>query len=185
MKHYIILVSIFIYSYSFGQMNENECDKNIDTLYNRIQMLDSISAKLNFVNHFYFKDSVLKFNVYSEKKYHFQICDLVDTLNSGFFYSTGNCIQFKDKHVYHILAFRTFQKVSIILILNGGERHFFIGLNCCNKINTIAEVIEFLMKNLDYKKDDEIIKRVLNYNHYCPTYSIDDRGLFPSCECKN
>ncbi len=56
--------------------------------------------------------------------------------------------------------------ISLILILSEGKLYFFEGLNCCEKINTIEEVISWVEKEIPNKLDKKAIERIKNFKKY-------------------
>lgn len=156
---------------------------NKDKLYNRIEILQEISLKLNKLDKKYELDHPMKYSVTDDNIYNFFVFDLVDTTNV-----TPNkekkLIEFVDNHIYHIASLNNYFKTSIILILLKGKLYFFEGVNCVKKINKIDDVINFIEKNKDLEYSDIIKDRIINYKKYDKSYSVDAGGKVPKCECK-
>lgn len=184
MKYFFFMSMIFIGINSFAQANYNDCSKNTDVLYNRKGTLKNIAKRLNKINHIYKIDHPRGYVVTDDNFYNFFIYDLVDTSNI-YPNDSKKCIEFKDGHVYHIASLNSYFKVSVILVLLQGKLYFFEGLNCEKKINKIEEVIKFIEINLHYAKDDVLLKRVLNFKDYDLSYSVDQAGKIPVCQCGN
>lgn len=178
MKSILVLITFLSYSFCFGQNNKN-CVLNSDQKYDRLQILNSISKRLNKINDFYEIEMGRKFSISKENFYNFFIYDLVDTSNK-----TPNkdskCIEFIDNHVYHIAALRSTYKVSMILILSKGKLFFFEGLNCTKKINDIEEVLNFIKANTNIS-DENILNRIANYQDYHLSHTIDPQGRISRC----
>ena len=181
----ILILCIFISMKLFAQDKDKTCVGNEDALYDRKTTLKSISKELNQQHRYYLRKYSKKYKAIDENFYNFFIYDLVDTLNVTPNAVTPNqkCIEFKNNHVYHIGAIRTIYKISLILILSEGKLHFFKGLNCYKKINTIEEVISLIEKEIPNKLDKIAIERIRNFNKYKKDLPFCGMGIIPACEC--
>jgi hypothetical protein len=152
-------------------------------VYDRKNILDSISLHLNKINRIYLLDSSRIFSVQDERSYNFFICDLVDTLN----YTPNSKekkIRFVNHHIYHIASLRTMFKISSIFILSNGKLIFFDGLNCIKKINNVNNVLDWFELNSIYKNDVNLKLRIKNYKLYHQSMVMCAIGSTPICECE-
>lgn len=178
MKYLLFLIAFLTSISCFSQKNKN-CDQNADKKYNRLQILDSISKRLNKMNDIYEINMGEKFSVMEENFYNFFVYDLVDTFNKTP-NKDGRCIEFTNDHIYHIAALRSTFKVSIILVLSKGKLYFFEGLNCSKKINTVEEVLNFVKANTKIT-DENVLNRIINYQDYHLSRAVDPMGRKPRC----
>ncbi len=166
----------------FAQNNQDNCTENIDTIYDRRVVLDYICLNLNKLNFYYSIYFMGNYNVQDQNFYNFFIYDLVDTLNVYPNY-TETCIEFKDKHIYHIASVDKYLSISMILILDKGKLVFFRGLNCEYKINRIEDIFRWLEYQQEIKYEVEVVRRIKNFSKYNISYAVDPIGRFATCAC--
>lgn len=182
MKNLICVFFTFLII-NFCNAQNNAFPKNKDKLYNRIEVLNKICLKLNKLNEFYKLNHPRGYSVINDNSYNFFIYDLADTINVSI-NTNKNCIEFIDKHIYHIASLNNYFKTSIILILIDSKLYFFEGLNCIDKINNIEDVFKFIKNRNELKYTEEVINRINNYKDYNKSYSIDNMSKIPKCECQ-
>ena len=170
----IIFISLFLLS-SYSQ-KDNISLNHIDTTYNREIVLKHIFKRFNKVNRHY---PVPYRCSYKTLGYPFFIYDLTDTLNV---FSNNDSILFLNKHIYHIGAFKTYCKVSIIMIPFNRKLYFFEGLNCAKKIHKIEDVLYWIAHNYKEQLEENEIKRIINYQRYHQSFTVDLQGSRPLCE---
>jgi hypothetical protein len=157
------------------------CSENSDSLYNRQQVLEQLSRILNstatlFHNNKYLDKKEMDLAaVKNERPAGFSVHDLTDPSNTGT--PLGECIEFKNTHVYHFALIFTPYSFSHVVILEDGQLKVFKAINC-KKGDRLEDLISYLNQKLrDCKDKDEIINRARNYRRYGIYAATDDSSL--------
>lgn len=185
-KLFIIIQLSLIYSGCFYEkMSVNaplnhkySCKENIDSNYNRIEILSFMANTLNeqnpkykrnlrreFNKHpFQYRISPNKIRVYNSRPFAFSVYDLIDTLNYNKEIS-GRCIDFINNHVY---IFRTTWTKYIsyynIAILDNGKVNVFLAIGEENG-STIDDIKQFYITKDGYY-EPELITKIEKYKHF-------------------
>lgn len=169
-----------------GEMNKkssaNACLANSDSLYNRKDVLVKFSEILNETSTHYHNAKYRtkkKLNLAevqkNERPFGFSVFDLTDTSNTG--KPLGECIEFKDNHIYHFVLIDIPYSFSHIAILENGNLKIFKAINCKDGDN-IENVINYLNQKLENKENNsEILDRVRYYRRYGIYSTVDDDVL--------
>lgn len=105
----------------------------------------------------------------------FSINDLTDPSNTGT--PLGECIEFRNTHVYHFALIFAPYSFSHVVILENGKLKVFKAINCKTG-DRLEDLITYLNQELKDKKDrDEIINRVRDYRRYGMYVATDDSSL--------
>ena len=164
------------------EMNK-KCGQNSDNQYDRVEMLGKLGKILNetMINYYNAKYSTKKMPaknprfVNNERPIGFSVFDLTDISNKGL--PLGNCIEFKDNHVYHFSLIHIPYSFSHIAILEGGNLKVFKAINCKDG-DSLENVINYLNQKLEDDKDkDEILNRIRDYRNYGVYHTVDDDSL--------
>lgn len=169
------------------ESSTNACLENSDSLYSRKDMLEKLSKILNETSTYYYnarykikKTLNLAEVQKNERPFGFSIFDLTDTSNTG--KPLGECIEFKNNHIYHFALIDTPYSFSHIAVLEDGNLKVFRAINCKDKGDTLDEVTNYLNETLkEDKNKDEILIRVRNYRKYGIYTTVDT----PNLECKS
>jgi hypothetical protein len=167
---------------TLSQTNTIErCSANPDSSYNRQQVLKQLAQRLNSTASFFHNAKYLKkkemhlATVKDERPVGFSVHDLTDDSNTGT--PLGQCIEFKDSHVYHFSLIFTPYSFSHVAILENGQLKTFKAINC-NKGDRLEDLINYLNQKLkDSDEKAEIINRVRNYRRYGIYAATDDSSL--------
>ena len=172
----IFCVNIFFFFLLNGYAQDDPIFlDNLNSMYKKDIVLEHIFKRFDKVNYHY---PPLRKCFCKISEIPFFIFDLTDTLNG---IDTLN-IRFLNKHIYHIGAFNTYCKVSIIMIPFDGKLFFFEGLNCAKKIHKIEDVLYWIENNYKEQLGEIDIKRIMNYQKYHKSFAIDPQGSKPVCE---
>jgi hypothetical protein len=158
-----------------------KCSENRDRLYVRQNVLEQFANILNTSIPEFEKMTGFKFYVDNERAGAFGVYDLTD-LTDVDSTATDNCIEFIDKHIYHVVPFLNDYSFSHIIILENGNLKVFRSINCMDRGDKLEDVIEYLNLKLANDEDkNEIIERVKNYRKYGKYIRMDN---FSRLNCK-
>lgn len=105
------------------------------------------------------------------------IWDITDTLKKET--ATGDCIEFKEGHVYHFAPIRKRDSYSNIAIIKNGEPIIFKALNCPGKGETIEDVVTYIKDNFPKTNETQfLLTRVMNYRNYGKYTKTDEQSEF-------
>jgi hypothetical protein len=68
------------------------------------------------------------------------------------------------------------------MILFNGKLYFFEGLNCAKKIHRIEDVLYWIENNYKEKIEEKGMERIVNYQKYHQSFSVDAQGSISVCE---
>lgn len=95
----------------------------------------------------------------------FFIYDLTDPTN-WYFGGPHDCINFVDKHIYHVAPIEYGDSESMIVILDRDNLTIFKAVNC-ETIDRLSDVIKYVKRNLHFgNKSHEVLTRLANYREY-------------------
>lgn len=144
-----------------SQKNEITCPANSDNLYQRQMVLEKIAEILSISIPEFAVENRYSFGVRNEKPKGFEIYDLSDALNNT---EKENCINFINKHVYHVYPGNYEYSFSHIIFLENGELKVFRSVNCKDRGETIEDAVEYLKMKLP--EDDNKSKTLENVKNY-------------------
>ena len=164
--------------------SEVVCPKNTDNLYGRQQTLEQIAELLN--------DSIPEFKtkwdkgffVRNEMPWRFNIYDLTDISNKTSV-RDDFCINFINRHVYHVFPDNYSYSFSHIIILEDGKLKIFKSINCKGRADSLDDVLNYLKQNLTDNNKDEIMDRVRDYRTYGSYHRVDPMASLQCKEIKN
>lgn len=166
----------------FVDMNR-KCEPNQDNRYNRVEMLEKLGTILDetMISYYNAKYRIKKKSaknpkfVIDERPNGFFVFDLTDTSNTG--KPLGECIEFKDNHIYHFSLIHLPYSFSHIAVLEGGTLRAFKAINCKDG-DSMEDVIRYINQKLKDDKDkDQILDRVRDFRKYGIYNTIDDDSL--------
>lgn len=163
--------------------SDKKCEQNQDNLYNRVEMLEKLGTILDetMISYYNAKYRIKKKSaknpkfVIDERPVGFFVFDLTETSNMG--KPLGDCIEFKNNHVYHFALMDIPYSFSHIVVLQNGNLKIFKAVNCKDG-DSLEDVISYLnqmMENTGNKY--EILNRVRNYREYGIYSTVDDDSL--------
>ena len=157
------------------------CPENRDKLYPRRATLERFANILNASIPEFGRMMGFKFEVSDGEDMGFQVHDLTDPLNADSD-DTDACIEFIDKHVYHVVPGLNDFSFSHIIILEGGKLKVFRSINCRDRGDKLEDVIRYLnLKLAGERNKDDVIGRVKDYRRYGTYVRMDN---FSSLRCK-
>jgi hypothetical protein len=146
---------------------EKRCPANPDSLYQREKVLRQLANMLESSIPEYKRHYEAGFYVIGETAAAFDVYDLVDTSNIDSTRGGRHCINFIDRHIYHVYPAVYQFSFSHIVILEGGQLKVFKSINCKDRGGNLKEVINYVKQTrTNDKEKDEIINRVNNYRKY-------------------
>jgi len=96
--------------------------------------------------------------------------------------ATGNCIEFKEGHIYHFAPIPIRDSYSNIALITGDTVKIFKAINCSEKGDKIDDLLRYIRNYLSNTPDKEaIIGRVINYRNYGVYTRTDEQSEF---KCK-
>jgi hypothetical protein len=164
------------------EMNK-KCEPNSDTRYDRVEVLKKLGNTLNktaidYHNAIYSIKKTSKnpkFVNNNERPIGFFVFDLTDTSNKGT--PLGECMEFKNNHIYHFALINIPFSFSHIVVLENGNLKIFKAVNCKDG-DSLEDVISYLNQMLkDTGNKNEILNRVRNYREYGIYSTVDDDSL--------